>query len=383
VSPRVEPDLHRAIAGFGGHDVDVCMNCGNCTAVCPLSEDGGSSFPRRVIHYLQVGRVDKLEQSLDPWLCYYCGDCSESCPRDANPAETMMAARRFLTSRYDWTGLARLFYTSAAAEVAAIVVVGLVVVGLFAWLHGPMITDRVALNVFAPAEWVERGDLLMAGLLAFFLLTNTYRMFTKVMRGSEPGSAPQSVYLGQIPEFLGHFFTQRRWRRCATERNRKRWLVHLLLVTGYLTMLTLVVFLLRWYQTDEVYAFYHPQRLLGYYAAAVLLYATVDMMWSRMRKDAPVHRFSEASDWIFLVMLFLTTLTAIVLHGLRIAGLPTATYVAYVAHVAVAVPMLVVEVPFGKWAHLLYRPMALYLVSVKEAERARVAAHQAAASQAA
>jgi quinone-modifying oxidoreductase subunit QmoC len=28
--------------------------------------------------------------------------------------------------------------------------------------------------------------------------------------------------------------------------------------------------------------------------------------------------------------------------------------------------MLVVEVPFGKWAHLLYRPLVIYLMKVKE-----------------
>jgi heterodisulfide reductase subunit C/quinone-modifying oxidoreductase subunit QmoC len=80
-----------------------------------------------------------------------------------------------------------------------------------------------------------------------------------------------------------------------------------------------------------------------------------------------MHRFSEASDWIFLVMLFLTTLSGIIMHALRLAGFPMATYVSYVVHLAIAVPMLVVEVPFGKWAHLLYRPLALYLTAVKEA----------------
>jgi hypothetical protein len=27
--------------------------------------------------------------------------------------------------------------------------------------------------------------------------------------------------------------------------------------------------------------------------------------------------------------------------------------------------MLVVEVPFGKWAHLFYRPLAIYLAAVR------------------
>jgi hypothetical protein len=37
--------------------------------------------------------------------------------------------------------------------------------------------------------------------------------------------------------------------------------------------------------------------------------------------------------------------------------------------------MLVVEVPFGKWQHLVLRPVAAYLVAVREAgARARVEA---------
>jgi hypothetical protein len=37
----------------------------------------------------------------------------------------------------------------------------------------------------------------------------------------------------------------------------------------------------------------------------------------------------------------------------------------YTVHMAIAVPMLVVEVPFGKWAHLLYRPLAIYVDAVR------------------
>jgi hypothetical protein len=41
------------------------------------------------------------------------------------------------------------------------------------------------------------------------------------------------------------------------------------------------------------------------------------------------------------------------------------TYVMYTVHMAIAVPMLAVEVPFGKWAHLLYRPLAIYVAAVR------------------
>ena len=50
----------------------------------------------------------------------------------------------------------------------------------------------------------------------------------------------------------------------------------------------------------------------------------------------------------------------------RYLGLPLATYYTYVAHLAILTPMLVLEVPFGKWAHLAYRPLAIYFQRVKE-----------------
>ena len=42
------------------------------------------------------------------------------------------------------------------------------------------------------------------------------------------------------------------------------------------------------------------------------------------------------------------------------------TYVIYVIHLMIAVPMLVLEVPFAKWSHLAFRPVVLFLMSVKE-----------------
>jgi hypothetical protein len=42
------------------------------------------------------------------------------------------------------------------------------------------------------------------------------------------------------------------------------------------------------------------------------------------------------------------------------------TYVLYVVHLMIAVPMLVLEVPFAKWAHLAFRPVVIFLTAVKE-----------------
>src|SRR5450756_2147583 len=97
---RMDPALSTELAAFGGTTLGRCFSCGNCTAVCGLSK-GDTVFPRKIIRYLQVGLSDRLLESPEPWLCYYCGTCSETCPRDAEPGELMMATRRWLVSKYD------------------------------------------------------------------------------------------------------------------------------------------------------------------------------------------------------------------------------------------------------------------------------------------
>jgi Na+-translocating ferredoxin:NAD+ oxidoreductase RnfA subunit len=79
-----------------------------------------------------------------------------------------------------------------------------------------------------------------------------------------------------------------------------------------------------------------------------------------------MHRFSHLSDWLFPILLFLTALTGILVNIFRLSNLPMATYVTYVVHMAIAVPMLVVEVPFGKWSHLLYRPLGIFVAAVQK-----------------
>jgi ferredoxin len=347
---------------YGEINVEACFNCGNCTAICPLTSDG-HPFPRDGIRLVQLGLRDRLLTNIDPWLCYYCGDCSETCPRGAEPGEAQMTMRRWLTAQYDWTGLARRFYTSLTWELGSITLVGVAIVLLFAFFGGPMVTEQVELNTFAPVETVHYGDWLMAGVLLFFLLTNVFRMFTLIVRQDTTVKIPLSLYITEAWHLVYHFATQERFSKCS---DRRAWISHMLLVSGYVLMLVIIVFFLRWFQTDKIYPIWHPQRWLGYYATIVILYGSGRAIWGRMKKEAQMHRFSHASDWIFPILLVLVTVSGILVHSFRYLGWPLPTYYMYVAHLALLVPMLVLEVPFGKWSHLAYRPLAIYFQIVKD-----------------
>ncbi|RJP55646.1 MAG: 4Fe-4S dicluster domain-containing protein [Anaerolineaceae bacterium] len=373
---RVDPTLLHELKEYGAVGIEKCFNCGNCTAICPLASDE-YPFPRSVIRRAQIGDKERMKSQLDPWLCYYCGDCSATCPKGAEPGETMMASRRWLTGQYDWTGLARKFYTSLAWELGSIILVGLLVVWIIAMFHGPLVTERVELNTFAPLHIVHLADWVMAGALVFFIATNVLRMYWLTMR-RDGQKIPFKFYVTEAWQLVLHALTQKRWATCAADekdektRNAKRTArtIHLLLVSGYGLMLVLIIFFLSWFQTDNIYPLWHPQRWLGYYATVVLLLGAGWALWGRVKKEVEMHRFSHPSDWIFPILLLVVTLTGILQHAFRYWDMPLATYYTYVVHLAFTAPMLILEVPFGKWAHLYYRPLAVYFQAVKEKAKA-------------
>jgi heterodisulfide reductase subunit C len=365
---RLDPNILNELKEYGAVGIDKCFNCGNCTASCPLATDD-YLFPRNVIRRVQLGQKEHLKRQLDPWLCYYCGNCSDTCPKGAEPGETMMAARRWLTAQYDWTGLARKFYTSAVWEIGSILFVAICVVLLFVFFAGPMETDRTALNTFAPVHAVHIADWIMAGFLSFFLLTNIFRMYLFTIVRGEKKQIPISIFITEAWHLIYHFVTQISFEKCDEEQKgffkKTRWRNHWFLVSGYVIMLIMIVGFLPWFQTENIYPIYHPQRWLGYYATIVLLFGAIDSLWGRIKKTHQMHRFSHMSDWIFPILLILTTVSGILVHGFRYLDMPLPTYYSYVFHLAALVPMLVLEVPFGKWSHLAYRPFAIYFQKVK------------------
>ncbi|MBE0690298.1 MAG: hypothetical protein IH587_09285 [Anaerolineae bacterium] len=286
----------------------------------------------------------------------------------------MMAIRRWVTAQYDLSGhSARLYKSGRAVANTVLRYAGLTLL-LFVLYHvltngDNIVSDHVALNRFAPVMWVWGFVLLHFIFLGYRLARGTLHMIHLVM-GDTP-DIPLSVYVTELRTFVLHFVTQKRWRDCGEDHQKRHWLNHVLLVSGYVTMLILVVGLLWWFQTDEIYSIYHPQRWLGYYATVVLIYGASVALIGRVRKDEQLYRFSHHTDWLFPAFILVGAITGILVHIFRYAGWVWPTYGIYIIHVMAMVAMLDTEVGIGKWAHLIYRPLALYLeqVKAKAAER--------------
>lgn len=364
---RVNPNLILEIERYGAEDVQKCYHCGNCSAVCTHA-DSDFLFPRKSMRQLQMGLERRIEASLEPWLCYYCGQCSAQCPRGAEPGETMMSLRRWLTARYDVTGISGLFYRSWKAELLAIVLVAFATcAGFLAWgFSAGDIRAYDGPTAFLPSATVHVFDWVLAIVLAGILGINAARMWW-FTTGSGARVRPGLLsYLRKLHLLPFHFITQKRYALCESKRP---WAAHLVMVLSYLTMLVLIMFFLHAMQSGPQIRW--PAHAFGYLASAGLLGTLSLALWSRVKRNGPQFKHSHESDWIFLILLLIVTATGVAQHVLHRAGPPLAANVAYVVHLSFVVPMLVLEVPFSKWAHMAYRPLAVWLAEVQKDALAR------------
>jgi ferredoxin len=388
MSHRADPRFLSELQTYGAVNIEACFNCGNCSAVCPLSSEG-ESFPRRMIRYAQLGMKDELLSSRELWMCYYCGECTKTCPRQADPGEFMAAARRYAIARYDRLGLARWLYTSPLFSAVFLsllaVAMGLVVYSF----HGPMPQSTLRLFEFIPAEVVHNLGVLLGIIIAILALSGVANMLIQVGKEIGPVRGVRYNWLGAAWEALGlEALGQRRYRQdCQTYAEKQpwyiqKWFVHASILWGFLglllaTAMDFLLALLGIKATGTWVPIWYPVRLLGTIAGASMIYGITAVIIKRLRKADEASAHSTPSDWAFLALLWLAGMTGFALELAVYLPQPYAwSYWMLLAHMAIVFELLFL-LPFSKFAHAVYRTVALYLHALKplpESEPAGVAA---------
>jgi quinone-modifying oxidoreductase subunit QmoC len=367
LSVQSDPTLLADIRRYGKFDPTGCYQCGSCTISCDLVSDF-ASFPRKSIRYSLLGLRAPLLANLEPWICHDCGDCSIVCPRQAEPRISMATLRRFLSGQYERTGMASKLLTSQAwyfgSLASAAVLVVLLILCYHLWYVGlPLsgLATPLGLEHMFPIMTYYTLTVMLFPLL--LLASRVHRVWRLTMSGEQRPSIPFSVYVVEAWTYLYQSVTHSLMRKCP---ERGRWLGHWILALGTVMMLTIKVFALRWFQTDNTYPLYNPQRWLGYLATAFIFYGVGDILIGRVQAKKEIYKETRPEDMVFPILLLLTACSGLFAHIFRYAGLALAAHFTYALHVIIATPMLLVEMPFGKAAHMIYRPLALYFQAVKE-----------------
>ena len=90
LDPKFKYKMSR-VPGF--EKLNLCFQCGTCTADCPIVRFSEVYHPRRLMRMTQLGMKNRVLGSEALWLCAACFTCVDHCPQGVDIAGVIRALR--------------------------------------------------------------------------------------------------------------------------------------------------------------------------------------------------------------------------------------------------------------------------------------------------
>ena len=362
----VEPDLEfkQEILGLGAHDLNACYQCGTCSTVCPIATPD-NPFPRKEMVWVQWGLKELALSNSSIWLCHQCGACTTYCPRNAKPADVMAALRDFSITHYAFPRLMGRALNEPKFLPLLFVIPAMIFTVILGWLgHLTALPDgEVVYSKFMPIIYIEVVFIAALALSVLGAAVGGIR-YWRAMRSDAKNNGRRRAPL--VPTLLT-ILKHRKFKECASEPATARethkehlYRTHLLVFYGFLGLVvttTAVGIGIYAFGYLTPWPFWHPVKILGNVSGIAVITAVAVLSYRRIVDKEKAGK-STYSDWLFLHVLLWTTVTGFITESLRLAGIRELAYPSYFIHL-VFIFVLLVYFPYSKFAHLVYRTVAM------------------------
>jgi quinone-modifying oxidoreductase, subunit QmoC len=370
-SKWVEADLQfvKELKEKGADTLKKCYQCATCSVVCPISP-AEQPFPRKEMIAAQWGLKDRLVSNMDVWLCHYCGDCSEKCPRGAKPGDVLNAIRAMAIQKYAFPSFfgkivpdPRYWWLLLAIPTA----IFLLLLGAIGHLHIP--EGEIEFAKFFPTLWVDVIFVPLAMLWIPITFGVGIKNFVTDMHNNAvaDGRAKRKdlnivELLRNVACVLPTIFKHTKFEQCT--ENKSRHLPHLLVLFSFIGLFIVTnVFFVALYilQSPGPYSQLNPFKILANVSGIALIVGGIWLISNRMKAQADNGKNGKTGtyfDWSLLILVLGLGLTGMLSQLLRLVHLPSIAYPMYFIHL-VFVFCLFAYLPFGKLAHLVYRTLAM------------------------
>jgi len=369
----------------GGGDLKKCYQCATCSVVCGLAPSS-RPFPRKEMIWAQWGLKDRLLADPDIWLCHQCHDCSVHCPRGARPADVLAAVRQQCVEHY---AAPRLFarWASNLRRLPLMLLIPVVLLVLALLVRDPLrngplggvlqYLDHEGFYAELYPHWLLIGFYtLFWGLAMLGALVGLVR-FWRAMKAADRAAGRYRPVRGSwssLGGVLSSVFRHDKLAKCESHAARR--VAHLAAFYGFVALFLVSVWavialyiinpLIAGTENDLHYPFglTNPWKLLANLGAVALIVGCLLAIVNR-RRGLKESGISTSFDWIFVSVLLGVAVTGLLAEILRFAaeaggltGLGHTAYAVYFVHLVLVFDLLV-YLPYSKFAHMLYRPVAL------------------------
>jgi len=364
---QADPNFVREVMRLGGKTLKRCMQCATCSVVCPLSPDD-NPFPRKEMIWAQWGLKERLLKDPDVWLCHNCNDCSKYCPRDARPGDILAALRARMIAEYSWPSFMAKIVNNPVYFPLFVLIPIVVIGGLISIWNLRIPTDgEIEYAKFIPIENLEMVAIPLGGLIILIALIGLWRFWNALTEGGgkcvivEPKEGAElelrggMCFIDAVVYALKDILKHSWFKMC--EVNRSRYYAHILMFYGFIALgIDAGVDVIAKYMFAMPHLpLWHPAKILGNLGGIALFLGCTLAIYNRLtNKDI---RGGSYFDWFFLLILYAVGITGFITELARLAG-SVAAYWLYVVHLIV-IFMLIIYAPYSKFAHLVYRGVAM------------------------
>jgi citrate/tricarballylate utilization protein len=343
--------------------LQICNACRYCEGYCPVFPAMARrlAFDRADIHYLAN-------------LCHNCGACLHACqyapPHEfgVNVPRAMAAVRMRTYIDYAWPPALGALYRRNGIAVASALAIGLALFLVLALaLTGRLLHPPLAGNFYA----VFPHDLLVAlfGAVFGFALLALAIGARRFWRAQTPGAGSGAAYTAAATDALALTYLGGGHGEGCNEADDRYTLArrrfHHATFYGFLLCFAATCVATVYHYAlgrPAPYALTDLPVLLGTAGGVGLLAGPAGLLWLNLRR-APLHGdpAQRPMDLGFIVLLFLTGLTGLALLAWRDGG---AMAVLLAVHLGCVMAMFL-TMPYGKFAHGVYRVAALAKWSIE------------------
>jgi quinone-modifying oxidoreductase subunit QmoC len=315
--------------------------------------------------WAQWGLKDRLAGDPGVWLCHQCNDCNTNCPRDAQPGDVLQLLRSMAVEHLAAPSFMGKLVGNAKSTwpllIGLPILFWIALLWLYTGFHIPQVNTALPAveGRFHYEEFVPHILIYMVyTTVSLWVVGAAFVSGSKLWRLMGQQQKRSGSFIGSLIGVMVDIATHKSFSLCSEGASKRRW-GHFAVMWGFVGAAVTSGILVVYMYGLGIYPLpiTHWVKWLGNISALALVVGGVLLVVNRLSSDRQVGE-TTAFDRFFLWTVVGVIVTGVGCEALRFLASPTVASWTYVFHLGFVLTLFL-TFPYSKFAHLLYRTLAL------------------------